>query len=110
MSVKQQGWAFLAKPIHRESFLSVLDQWLKPGGKGGEPGAEQEPAMDGPVLDKLGKDVGIEVILELITNFGEDLVTSNSKIDARLAVYKLEVLARLAHKLKGSASPVGQSR
>ena len=98
----------MAKPVCGEPFFSAVDQWLQPGGD--EPVAVQELVMDWSVLEQLGQDVVIEVIPALISNFGEDLATSNNKIDALLAVNKLEDLTRLAHTLKGLAATFGANQ
>ena len=92
---------FLAKPLRCEPFLNAVDQWLH---------CEQErevatsanvtqvpETIDWSDLARLGRDIGPEVIPELVENFSQDLSESNALLDEYLAAGQIEDLTRLAH-------------
>jgi CheY-like chemotaxis protein len=96
---------FLAKPLRCEPFLNAVDQWLH---------CEQErevatsanvtqvpETIDWSDLARLGRDIGPEVIPELVENFSQDLSESNALLDEYLAAGQIEDLTRLAHTPKG---------
>ncbi|MEM7504602.1 MAG: response regulator, partial [Pseudomonadota bacterium] len=103
---------FIAKPVRRKPFLEAVDHWLQDGEEAAsEPEAEPAPPiLDGAVLDRLGRDVGTEVIPDLLTGFAEDLQAANARIEQMVENRDLDGLTRFAHTLKGSSSTFGAKR
>ncbi|MEM7406878.1 MAG: response regulator [Pseudomonadota bacterium] len=103
---------FIAKPVRRKPFLEAVDHWLQ---EGEEADSMSEfvaglPLLDGAVLERLGRDVGHEVIPDLLKGFAEDLEAASGRIEEMVTSRDLEGLTRFAHTLKGSSSTFGAKR
>ncbi len=82
---------FAAKPILRRALIEVARTYLAPGGAG-------------PLVSALATDVGIAHLLD---GFVRRLPERLGAMERALGTRDLEVLADLAHQLKGAASGYG---
>lgn len=110
---------FVAKPVNPEELIGVLCYWIgnkqytapKPGLIEPAPEPVQTVLGDLPgfdlanVLDMVDGDETL--VVQLLRILRSDLAAAEGELEARLSQNDLEMAARLAHSIKGSAGNMG---
>ncbi|MCX5703591.1 MAG: response regulator, partial [Candidatus Omnitrophica bacterium] len=99
---------YIAKPMHKEDLLRLVEKWIPQGDGIRKKAAENEerpPAMDlRTALGEFGNDK--EALRKIMTMFFESIETRISLIKSALADENAEVVSREAHSIKGEAGNI----
>lgn len=93
---------YIAKPIKRDIVRDILNRYVgrKPAQE--MPDSDQVPL---PPIESITEELGLdqEQYLEILTDFIEEKKKDMEDLESALAQKDIEMISRLAHKIKGSA-------
>jgi signal transduction histidine kinase/CheY-like chemotaxis protein len=112
---------FIAKPFRRETLAAIMTRWIGAKPAPAEPASAQPaPALPAPaptsadVLDPALIDelliLGPQVVDRIITTYLAAAPTRIEELQTAISELNLDVIARLAHALKGSSASLAAAR
>jgi len=102
---------YLSKPVSQAAFFGVLERYLGRTDRATEEPLDHEqssdPSAEGRLFDGLLDDATVD---QLVEEYAETLLAKAETIEKALGTHDLDVIAELAHELKGVAGMYGFER